>query len=51
MKCLDLAEATSRDQEEDDRAFGSYYRPIRCTVPYISPEDQICEWDLLMETY
>merc|ERR1719270_1918267 len=34
------------DQEEDDRAFGSYYRPIRCTVPYISPEDCMKEMDL-----
>ena len=39
MKCEDLAEATARDQALDDRTFGSYYRPIRCTVPYISPED------------
>ena len=39
MKCMDLAEATARDQALDDRTFGSYYRPIRCTVPYISPED------------
>ena len=39
MKCMDLAEATARDQALDDRTFGSYYRPIRCTTPYISPED------------
>ena len=39
MKCMDLAEATARDQALDDRTFGSYYRPIRCTQPYISPED------------
>jgi len=46
MKCMDMAEATSRDQAEDDLTFGSYYRPIRCTVPYISPEDCMKEMDL-----
>ena len=35
MKCMDLAEATARDQARDDLNFGSYYRPIRCTQPYI----------------
>ena len=35
MKCMDLAEATARDQALDDLNFGSYYRPIRCTQPYI----------------
>ena len=39
MKCMELAEVTAKDQERDDRTFGSYYRPIRCTTPYISPED------------
>ena len=32
---MDLAEATARDQARDDLNFGSYYRPIRCTQPYI----------------
>ena len=39
MKCMDLAAATARDQMEDDRSFGSYYRPVRCTQPYHSTED------------
>jgi len=46
MKCMDLAEATARDQALDDLNFGSYYRPIRCTQPYISPEDCMKDLDL-----
>ena len=46
LKCLELAEVTMRDQEEDDYTFGSYYRQIRCTEPYSSPEDCMKEMDL-----
>ena len=49
MKCMDLATATSRDQMQDDRTFGSYYRPVRCTQPYQSTEDCMKEMDLAKE--
>ena len=49
LKCQELAEVTMRDQEEDDYTFGSYYRQIRCTEPYSSPEDCMKEMDLADE--
>ena len=49
IKCQEMAEVTMMDQEKDDYIFGSYYRQIRCTEPYNSPEDCMKEMDLADE--